>query len=134
MVQVLVAPNAEAFSVGWLRQELTDRSDSAHVGTRIPNPRPGRLVRLRVAGGQRTALVLAGPLVIADCWDPSETAASDLARLVEGLLLAADGETVGGVMCMGVEPVGSPVNLPDPDTSSPRYTVTVRMSFRATPA
>jgi hypothetical protein len=134
MLQVVPPADPEAVAVAFLRAQLTARGQSSTgVSTRVPNPRPASLVRVLLAGNRRTR-PLDSHLLVFDCWAATAPAASDLARLVAGLIEAMPGETVAGSYVYEAELVGGPVNLPDPDSSSPRYSVTARLMLRGTVA
>lgn len=130
MLQVIVPADAVAVAVAFLDAQLTARGQAAvHVASRIPNPRPVSLVRVFWAGNNRNRPLDAATLVL-DCWAATETGAADLARLVAGLVEAMPGETVAGHYVYHAELVGGPVNLPDPDSDNPRYSVTARLWLR----
>jgi hypothetical protein len=134
MLQVILPADVEAVAVAFLDAQLAARGQAAvHVATRVPNPRPASLVRVFLAGNNRSR-PLDSHLVVLDCWAATEGAASDLARLVAGLIEAMPGETVAGHYVYHAELVGGPVNLPDPDSASPRYSVTARIVLRGTVA
>lgn len=130
MLQVVVPADAVAVAVAFLDAQLSARGQAAvHVASKVPNPRPASLVRVFWAGNSRNRPLDAATLVL-DCWAPTTTAASDLARLVAGLVEAMPGETVAGHYVYHAELIGGPVDLPDPDSSSPRYSVTCRVWLR----
>lgn len=129
MLQVVTPADAEAVVVAFLRAQFTARDVTARVGTQVPNPRPAALVRVLLAGNNRQR-PLDSHLLVLDCWAATAPAASDLARLVAGLVEAMPGETVAGSYVYHAELVGGPANLPDPDSDSPRYSVTVRLWLR----
>ena len=98
-----------------------------HVSTRIPNPRPDRHVKVTRAGGNRANLVQERPLLIIECWGPDSVAAFDLAADAWSALDAANGTVVNGVpIDLPRDSLASPINMPDPDTSSPRYQFTAQ--------
>lgn len=134
MTEVLIAPDAEAVVIAGLAAGLAARGDTASVSTRIPSPRPGRLVRVRRRGGPRTDLVIDNPLILLECWAPTETDAADLAALVAGLFAALDGQAVAGHTILHAEILGGPSNDPDPDSATPRYTLTGQLRTYATAA
>ncbi|WP_069164910.1 hypothetical protein [Nocardia altamirensis] len=129
MTELVVYPGIEALVVAYLSRQLTARADKAIVATRIPNPRPDRLVRVTAAGGGDDRLVLSSRLVITECWDTSEPAAADLAELCHALLLAARRDPAEPQIRHAVT-VGAPVNHPDPDTRHPRYQFTISLDLR----
>ena len=96
-----------------------------HVSTRIPNPRPVSHVKVTRAGGNRVNLVLERPLLVLECWAGTSVEAFDLAARAWQVLDAAEGSTVAGVT-FGSMSLASPINMPDPDTTSPRYQFTAQ--------
>ena len=124
MAEVVVARDVEAMVVSGLNAALTARSDTARVSTRIPNPRPSRLVRVRRRGGPLSSVVVDVPLLLIECWDEDEVDAGDLARLVNGLIVALPG-SVDAIA--SAEILSGPSNDPDPDSTSPRYTSTAQL-------
>lgn len=96
-----------------------------HVSTRIPNPRPVSHVKVTRAGGNRVNLVIERPLLVLECWAGTSVEAFDLAARAWQVLDAAEGSTVAGVT-FGSMALASPINMPDPDTTSPRYQFTAQ--------
>lgn len=96
-----------------------------HVSTRIPNPRPVSHVKVTRAGGNRVNLVLERPLLVLECWAGTSVEAFDLAARAWQVLDMAEGSTVAGVT-FGSMSLASPINMPDPDTTSPRYQFTAQ--------
>ena len=102
-----------------------------HVSTRIPNPRPDRHVKVTRAGGNRANLVQERPLLIIECWGPDSVAAFDLAADAWSALDAANGTVVNGIaLDFPTNSLASPISMPDPDTSSPRYQFTCQVYAR----
>ena len=124
-MEAVAFPDVEAAAVAFLKAQLAARSDSAHVGTRVPSPRPARLVRVSRTGGGRRNLVQDDAQVTAECWAPDSVSAAALCRLVRALLGSMD---TGGVWFAGE--VGGPVDHPDDLTDSPRYQTTVTLRSR----
>lgn len=131
--EIVVAPPLEALLVTGLSDILADRGDLATVATRVANPRPPRAVRIRRAGGPRSRRVIDTNLVLIECWDDDDVQAELLAGLVEGAITSLDGQIISGHMVMGATILGGPVNDPDPDSSSPRYTITAEIITKARP-
>ena len=130
-VEVITFPSAETACVAYLTAELAARGETAVVSTKVPNPRPPRLVRVRRLGGVRVDVITDVPMVAFDCWAPNEVAAEALAELTRALISAIPDRSIpGGVVCCDVEEGGGPVNQPDPDTNYPRYTFFVMMRVR----
>lgn len=124
-MEAVAFPDVEAAAVAFLRSELAARSDAVHVSTRVPNPRPARLVRVSRTGGGRRNLVQDDAQVTAECWGVDSVKASELCRLVRALLGSMD---TGAVWFAGE--VGGPVDHPDDLTDSPRYQTTVTLRSR----
>lgn len=94
-----------------------------HVGTRIPQQRPDRHVKVTRAGGNRRNLIQERPLMVLECWGPDSVAAFQLAADAWRAIDAANGATVNGVaLDLPRDSLSSPINQPDPDTTNPRYT------------
>lgn len=124
--EVLVAPDVEAIAVAYLAPLVAP----ATVATRIPAQRPARFVRVLTTGGAgRSSVVLHRVSLTVEAWATDAVAASNLARLLDGLLLAWPGQA--GARVYAVQPFGSPANLPDPVSGSPRYTATYEVTVRA---
>lgn len=116
---VITFPDAEALVVEY----LTDKVD-AHVSTRVPNPRPERLVRVILTGSARRTLTHEDAQVTVECWSPSAPDARDLAADVYGWLGTLD--VNGAHVPQGPDGwLGGPYSEPDPETGTPRYVMTV---------
>lgn len=126
MGSVLVAPDLEAVAITALRDA------GLRASTAVPNPRPAAFVRVRARGGVRTDRVLEEGILLVECWAIKEADASDLARLAAGVLAATEGSAVAGVSITSAEILGSIINDPDPDSSTPRYTLSVQLVTFAT--
>jgi hypothetical protein len=98
-----------------------------HVSTRIPATRPAKHIKVTRAGGNRANLVQERPLLIVECWAPDSVAAFQLAAEAWRALDGASGTVVAGVALDFPESaLASPINMPDPDTTSPRYQFTAQ--------
>lgn len=117
-------PDAEAVVVAYLKGVLT----GAKVGTKVPNPRPDRLVKVTRTGGSRRNVAQDDAMVTVECWDKEASDAAALANRVRAHLAIFD--TVDGYMPRDGE-VSGPQFFPDPLTSSPRYQLTVIVRLRA---
>ena len=105
--------------------------DRAHVGTKTPNPRPPYSIRVTRAGGNRRNLVQERPLMVLECWGPDSVAAFELAADAWAAINDADGTVVAGVAIdLPRDSLASPINMPDPDTSNPRYQFTCQVYAR----
>ncbi|WP_157554218.1 hypothetical protein [Nocardia crassostreae] len=133
-------PDIEKALVDYLSAQLGEFSDNATVVTRVPEPRPMRMVRItrndRKArldredreGSRGPRLILDRPRVVFECTDDEGNAAS-LAALVRGIVNAAAPGYIGAVWCDYVEDAGEQ-NDTDPVTAAPRYTVIADMIVR----
>jgi hypothetical protein len=92
MLPVIVAPDVELWACGWLRSALGDRDEpyasDVFVSNAVPNPRRDRMVTFRRDGGPRINIVEQQPRLGVNVWATTAQDATDLARLVEGLLLS----------------------------------------------
>lgn len=112
---------------------LTPLMDGAWVGTRVPNPRPERLVRVDAAGGPRQNIRQDRSMVTVQAW--AQYDADLLMAEVRDLLHDMPGRQVTVPTTAGFESVqiysctevGGPTNLPDPETQTPRYQMTVEI-------
>ncbi|WP_378736057.1 hypothetical protein [Nocardia brasiliensis] len=129
MTELVVYPAIEALVVAYLSARLAARGDLAVVATKVPNPRPDRLVRVSAAGGGNDRRILASRMVIIECWDLREPEAAQLAELCHALLLSAPRDPQEPRIRAAVT-AGAPVNHPDPDTRHPRYQATVSLDVR----
>ena len=96
---VIVFPDIELWATGAIRAALATRSESytssVYVGNKVPNPRRDRMVVIRRDGGPRLDLVREAARLGIRVWAKKEQDATDLARLVNGLLWASpDGQSV----------------------------------------
>lgn len=102
----------------------------ARVVTTVPNPHPGRLVRVGRIGGVRTDVVVEKPLVLVECWESSEPAAWALLQSVYAALTGAVQTFIApGVWLYGVSLSGG-VNYPDPASTYSRYQLTAELWVR----
>jgi hypothetical protein len=87
---------------------------------------------LRRVGGVRGRWVTDEPMVTVEAWAPDRSdayracadACTELQRLV--------GEVTDGVTVYRVAETSGPANLPDPESTMPRYTATVLVRVRST--
>jgi hypothetical protein len=130
--EVITFPDATAEVLTYLRGQLATFGDTAAVDRKVPKPRPSRLVKVAVNGGQRLDLVRYRTLVTVECWDVRDDLAHDLAAVCYGLLFAMPFRHNGAEVYRVDEAAGL-VPLPDPDTDSPRFTFGVSVDLRGTP-
>lgn len=95
-----------------------------NVGTRLPNPRPSKFVRVQRTGGEQRNMIQERVVLLFECWGKDDTEAWLVTKTVHE---AFQGRTP--LEHNGVEfeerVTSSPVNYPDPSTASPRYTFTL---------
>lgn len=135
MSEVIVAPDVESLLVSYLSSELAARlaEPGVKVSTKVPNPRPGRFVRVLLTGGAgRSSVVLESATVTVEAWGERETDAYSLAQLCRGLIHAID--VVNGVQFYRVEDFSAPANLPDPNSGQVRYTASYVVRVRGSAA
>lgn len=114
----LAPPDVEKAFVTYLNAALTPP-----VSTRVPNPRPASFVRVQVIGGEVPNVALDGPRLLVECWAANQSAAWSLARQAWSAVAETRAAWAGEVWVSSVD-LSRPVNLPDPDTASPRYQFT----------
>lgn len=130
MTEVVAFDDIEALVTAYLRAELGARGDAAKVSTKVPNPRPPRLVRVTRNGGTADWPVTDRPLVVVQCWDAEIVAASDLARLARALLWALPGDSTFGGPVRKVTELAGPAYFPDPTSAFPRYQFSAEVNIR----
>ncbi|MET8774015.1 hypothetical protein ABZV58_03205 [Nocardia sp. NPDC004654] len=142
MSERIVFPDIEATLVGYLTSQLAAASDSAQVVTKVPEPRPARMVRVARddrkgrmdredrEGFRGSYLIIDRPRVVLECTDDSGAAAG-LAGLVRSILTAASPGYLGTVWCDRIEDVGVE-NDTEPTTAVLRYTITADFYVRGT--
>jgi hypothetical protein len=117
-------PDVEALLTGALPSLLAARGFTVPVGTKVPNPRPARFVRLVVASGNRRNLVAAAPTVTIEGWAQTETDAWALTEAARCCVESLSGQVVGGVPVIRSHDFPLPDKFIDLDTGQPRYTTT----------
>lgn len=125
MTPTVTFPDVEALLTGALPSLLAARGFTVPVGTKVPNPRPARFVRLVVTSGNRRNLVAAAPTVTIEGWAQTEAAAWALTEAARCCVESLSGQVVGGgVTVIRSHDFPPPGNFPDADTGQPRYTTT----------
>lgn len=130
-------PDAVAALCDWLRDELDGRGYTGiHVGTRVPDTRPARFVRVDETGGTRNpdrGIPVADTQVTVEAWAASQEAARDLAQLCRALIWAARDADLA-VTVYTVAEVAGPNHFPDPESDQERYTATYLVAYRGSAA
>jgi len=124
--EVIVFPDAEALAVTYLKAKMP----GVTVATKVPNPRPSKLIKVTRVGGSKLRLNADSPVLAFECWGSTTVEASDLAKYARAYVNAMAGEKVNGVWVYKVREVGGPANFPDPDSDSPRYQFSVAIDTK----
>lgn len=131
VAEVVTFPDAVEHDLIYLRAQLGAIGDTATVANRVPHPRPVRLVKVNRTGGSRLDLVRERVQQTVECWAPTVQEAHDLAQVCRGLLWVMPDRYTGCTTYLPPDPeVGGMIELPDPDTESPRFTFTLQLDFR----
>lgn len=106
---------------------------SGAVEIEIPATRPGEFVRVWRSGGGALNRVLERPIITVESWAGDFTTAHDRLQEARGALLNAGAALP---LVRRIEEVSGPYRDPDPDSNTPRYSMTLRPTVRAhrTPA
>ena len=123
MLPVVVMPDTELWTAGWLRAQLND--PTVYVSNAVPNPMRPKMVIVRDDGGPRVDFLHCNRVMVFNVYGPNEKAASDLASLVEGMLLSV----------RALDPVEYTTSLAAPvrvDDTQPRRFFTLEMIIRGT--
>jgi hypothetical protein len=132
---LVVFPDAELVVAVGLRDVLPTLGESCPVLMMIPDPRPATFVIVRRVGGVRGSMVTDRALLAIEAWGDDPGDAQGLAQLCRAAVHSLRGEVVDGVTVYGVTEVAGPGNLPDPESTQARYTMTVQVGLRgSTPA
>ncbi|MFD4443427.1 hypothetical protein ACFWPK_26990 [Nocardia sp. NPDC058519] len=135
-------PDVEATLVSFVAGELAELADSAQVVTRVPDPRPARMVRVRrddrkwrddcdlSETRRRQNSITDQSRVVLECSDEAGEAGV-LAGRVRSILSAASPGYLGSVWCDHIDDIGVE-NDADPETSAPRLTVVADIYVRGT--
>lgn len=133
MTAAVTFGDVEAMLTGALPAMLAGKGFTVPVGTKVPNPRPARFVRLIVTSGNRRNLVAAAPTVTIEGWAQTETAARQLTETARACVESLAGQVVGGVAVIRSRDFPPPGNFPDADSGQARYTTTGALVIRGTP-
>ncbi|MBF6296284.1 hypothetical protein IU459_01850 [Nocardia amamiensis] len=140
MSERIMFADIEKTLVDYLTTELAALSDTAQVVTRVPDPRPTRMVRVLRNDRKRRNdredregirgpnLILDRPRVILECSDDAG-AAGGLAATVRAILSVASPGYLGTVWCDYIDDVGVE-NDTDPATNAPRQLIIVDLCVR----
>lgn len=112
MSEVIVFPDVELLLCNRLRAMLAERPEPyasvPFVGNTTPKPIPERAVVVRCDGGPRLDVVRQATRVGINVWARQQTEASNLARLVSALLVAATDASI-----LNVAQVTAPYAVPE---------------------
>lgn len=101
------------------------------VVSRVPDPRPARLVQVRRVGGAALPPVRDGARLDVWCWEDDDQAAMALAATVRTAVWALSGTALLGPVCYRVQEFLAPRLDDDPVTNSPRVWATYQLDVRA---
>lgn len=124
--EVIAFPDAEAVVIGYLKTKIA----GVYISTKVPSPRPVKLIKVTRLGGSKLRLNADSPLLAFECWAATSVEAFELCRLARAYVDAMAGENVGGTWVFKVQEVGGPAYFPDPDTTSPRYQFSVVIDMK----
>ncbi len=110
---------------------LTPLNHPVRVVSRVPDPRPERLVQVRRVGGEAMWPVRDGARIDIWCWAATDADAMTLALKIRGDIWALAGASLGEVPCYRVQEFMAPRLDEDPNTNSPRVWATYRLDVRA---
>lgn len=129
MRPVIASPDVVLWFTTWLRAQLAARGEAVAGGVFVsdetPNPRKTRMVIIRRDGGFRRDHILEDPSVGVNVWAATKKDCSDLARLVQALMVSAEAE--GPIVT--VDSVFGPSTIPD-DSGQPRRYMTFDVTVR----
>lgn len=121
-------PDANALLIAY----LTPIAAPVPVVSRVPDPRPSRLVQVRRVGGAAQVPVRDSARLDVVCWDPDDAVAMALALTIRTAVWKLSGTSLlGGVPCYRVQEFLAPRLDDDPVTNSPRAWATYALDLRA---
>lgn len=101
------------------------------VASRVPNPRPAKLLQVRRVGGTKAPPVRDRPRIDLVAWAASEVDAMQIGLQARSLVNALIGTSTLGVIVYRVEETLGPRQLDDPETGTPRVLSTQSLLIRA---
>lgn len=123
-------PDANALLIAYLTTVVTPTV----VVSRVPDPRPTRIVQVRRVGGAATPPVRDSARLDVLCWEATDEKAMTLAQTVRTAVWALSGTSLLGPMCYRVQEFLAPRLDDDPVTNSPRAWATYALDIRANDA
>lgn len=96
----------------------------------IPATRPATFVRVFRTGGPRTNLVVDGAQITVESWAPTADVAATNAEAVRAHLNALPEQAGQTLPIYKIEELSGPAELPDPASTSRRFTWTVLVHIR----
>lgn len=122
----VIFPDAAAAVIAHLDDVL-----DVPVSRTVPNPRPASFVTvLRTGGAAADAAVVDGAQLTFEAWASDHPSAHDLAQLVRAHVRAMAGQVIDGTAVYRVEEFSGPQDLPDPESTQPRWTFTALVHVR----
>lgn len=121
-------PNAAAVVISRLRTALP----SLTIVHDVPTTRPPVFVRIFRTGGPRANLVVDGAQLTVESWAPDSDVASSNAQAVRAQLNHLPEQTGVTPAIYRVDEFSGPAELPDPVSSSRRFTWTCVVHVRGT--
>ncbi|MFE9497267.1 hypothetical protein [Streptomyces collinus] len=124
--EVITFPDAEALVITYLKANISNVT----IATKVPDPRPAKLIKVTRVGGSKLRLNADSPLLVFECWGSTTVEASTLCQTARAYVNAMAGEKVNGTWVFKVREVGGPAFFPDPDTTLPRYQFSVAIDMK----
>lgn len=129
MRPAIASPDVALWFTGWLRAQLAARPEpvaaNVFVSDETPNPRRDRMVIIRRDGGIRRDYVVEDPSIGVNVWAKTKKDCSDVAHLVQALMVSAEAE--GPIVT--VRSVFGPSTIPD-ESGQPRRYMTFDVTVR----
>lgn len=98
--------------------------------TTIPDTRPPRFVRTIRTGGYRRDIITDVARLTFECWAETKIEAERDAQQVRVVADSMRGQKYDGIKVHQVDEIAGPDDNPDPDSSTPRYTLTLEFHLR----